>query len=131
MMNPMELTNKTILVTGASQGIGRETAVLISKLNGRAILMARNEEKLRETAALLEPGEHGLLPCDLSRLAGIEAALETVVKKYGKLNGLVHCAGVAWMRPLAMVTPDFLHEVMRTGRGSRIARCCGVCSTLR
>lgn len=112
-MNPMKMTGKTILVTGASQGIGRETAILISKIGGNVILMARNEEKLRETVTLLEPGEHGLLPCDLSDLARIEMALEAVVKKYGKLNGLVHCAGVAWMRPLAMITPDFLHEVMR------------------
>ena len=52
--NPFSLENKTILVTGASSGIGRATAVACSKMGASVIITARNEERLKET---LEKGE--------------------------------------------------------------------------
>ena len=47
MINPMDLTGKRILITGASSGIGRETAVLVSQLGAEVVLLGRNEERLQ------------------------------------------------------------------------------------
>ena len=54
MFNLVDLTGKKIVVTGASQGIGRDTAILLSKLGAQLALVARGEEKLKETLSLLE-----------------------------------------------------------------------------
>ena len=54
MINPLDLTGRTVLVTGASSGIGRETALLLSRLGARVVLNGRNEERLRETLAGME-----------------------------------------------------------------------------
>lgn len=112
MINPMSLDGKIVLITGASSGIGRETAVQISRLGGTAILVARNERGLRTTLSLMEGDSHVTASFDLADVCRIESWLESVVVKYGRLNGLVHCAGVAPMRPLAMTKPDVLHDTM-------------------
>ena len=52
--NPYSLVGKTILITGASSGIGRATAIECSKLGARLLLMARNTEKLKEVLSLLD-----------------------------------------------------------------------------
>ena len=58
MYNPYSLQNKVVLITGASSGIGRQTAIECSKLGARVIVTARNEERLKETLGLLD-GEGG------------------------------------------------------------------------
>ena len=64
--NPYTLENKTILVTGASSGIGRSTAIECSKLGARVIITARNEERLKETLAQMEGEGHQIIMADLS-----------------------------------------------------------------
>jgi NAD(P)-dependent dehydrogenase (short-subunit alcohol dehydrogenase family) len=113
MKNPMELTGRTILVTGASSGIGRCTAVLLSELGARVVLVARTESKLREAAGLLEGAGHRIEPFDLSNLEAIPDWISDVVKKTGPLSGLVHSAGIAPLSPLRTMTLNNLNEVMR------------------
>ena len=48
MINPMDLTGKRILVTGAAGGMGVETAIQLSRLGARVVISGRNEEKLKE-----------------------------------------------------------------------------------
>jgi len=113
MINPMDLTGKLILVTGASSGIGKATAIKISELGGQIILVARNEEKLCETQLALNPGcESQIYPKDLKQIDELEGFIDDIVKKHGKLDGYVHCAGIADMRPLALTKYDFLHNMM-------------------
>ena len=54
MYNPFSLEGKTILVTGASSGIGRATAIECSRMGAKVIITARNEERLKETLEQLE-----------------------------------------------------------------------------
>ena len=56
--NPFSLKGKTILVTGASSGIGKETAISCSKMGAKVIITARNEERLEETFQALEGENH-------------------------------------------------------------------------
>ena len=75
MHNPMALDGRTVLVSGASSGLGRAISVLISKLGGRVVLVARNAERLSETLSLMDEGEHRVEPFDLNELDGIPRCL--------------------------------------------------------
>ena len=66
MYNPFSLEGKTILVTGASSGIGRTTAIECSKLGATLVLTGRNEEALLETKVQLQGDGHVHLLADLS-----------------------------------------------------------------
>lgn len=107
----MNLTGKKILVTGASSGIGRATCIQLSRLGAQVILVARNEEKLNVTLKKMENNTHFIFSFDLKNITGIEPLMKNVLKESGPLDGLVHCAGVAPMRPLNMTTYNFINDV--------------------
>ncbi len=118
MANPLDLTGKTILVTGASGGIGRSAAVLLSGLGGRVIVTGRNTAALEETAAALSTGGakqgcHRVAAFDLANLEEIPAWFATLVEEAGPLDALVHCAGAASMLPLRALRLEHLDQVMR------------------
>jgi len=104
---------KTILITGASSGIGRATAVYLDSLGARHILIGRSEEQLRITQSSLK-NESVLCTMDLSDVESIESKIKPVVKDFGALSGFVHCAGMLEHRPLAMCKFENLHKVMLT-----------------
>jgi NAD(P)-dependent dehydrogenase (short-subunit alcohol dehydrogenase family) len=111
--NPMDLEGRTILVTGASSGIGRETAILLSRLRARVVLAGRNRERLDETAARLEGDGHDVQPFDLGAVAEIPGWVRQIVAKSGPLAGAVHCAGIHNAHPLRVLTAEKLEEVLR------------------
>lgn len=111
MINPMDLTGKKVLVTGASSGIGRECAILLSKLGAELVLVARNEEKLKETKLLLEGFGHTFLSYDISNIESIKDMMEKVCTDK-KLNGFVHSAGVAPVIPVNGLNAKKMIEVM-------------------
>lgn len=110
-MSLVDLTGKRILVTGASSGIGRACAVLAAQLGASVILTGRRAEALEETRCQMEnPGEHLVCPCDI----GDSSAVGELVRIGGKIDGLVHAAGIAPMCPIGMLIETQMHEVMRT-----------------
>ena len=125
MDNPMNLCQKTILISGASSGIGKEIAEQISRLGAKVILLARNEEKLKELENNLEGEGHQIYVFDLSKLDEIEAIVKTIVKENGPLDGYVHSAGIGSTRPLHMLKPLKLQEVMNVNFNSfvEVVRC--------
>ena len=58
MINPMDLSGRIIMVTGASSGLGREASILLSQLGAHVILVGRNEEQLNKTLSLMEGDRH-------------------------------------------------------------------------
>lgn len=113
MINPMELENRTILVTGASSGIGRETAILLSQLGARLILVGRRPEQLESTLALLEGASHQLHVFDLLDVDDIPRWMKEITRASGPLHGLVHSAGVQITKPLRMLTSSDIDKVMK------------------
>ncbi len=111
MKNIIDLNNKTILVTGASDGIGKQTSKLVSELGGRVILVGRNEEKLSNTLSELVGEGHAAYAFDLKQLDRIDLFIADIVKAHGALDGLVHCAGESQVRPLKMCSPDFMKDI--------------------
>lgn len=114
MINPLELTGKTVLVTGASSGIGRDVALLLSQLGARVILSARNRERLNGTMALLEGASHVIEAFDLTDVAEIPAWLQELATRTGPLYGLVHCAGIASRLPVRFMSLEQAEATMRT-----------------
>ncbi len=114
MINPMDLTGKSILVTGASSGIGRAAAVKLSRLGAKVILTARDQERLGITLSQLNGEGHAYYSYDLKRIEGIEEFLSKIVADNGILNGFVHSAGVSEMKPLKMSKFNSLHDLMLT-----------------
>lgn len=88
--NPFTLEGKTILVTGASSGIGRGIAIACSKMGATVIINGRNEQRLAETMTEMQGEENLSLAADLSD----NVALAEMVAKLPKLDGIVHCAGI-------------------------------------
>ena len=112
MINPLDLSGKIVLMTGASSGIGRATAIHLSKLGAKLILVSRNEEKLRATLSQMEGDRHSIYAFDLKETGQIEGLIEKIANQQGKLNGFVHCAGIGDMRPLQMTKYNFIHGMM-------------------
>lgn len=110
MANPFSLEGRRILVTGASSGIGRACAVMASKLGADVILTGRRAEALEETLSLCKGTSHLVIPGDIS-LSGFVIELS---EKSGKIDGLVHAAGIGPMCPVGMLTKDHMDSVIKT-----------------
>ena len=100
MYNPFSLRGKTILVTGASSGIGRATAIECSRLGAALVLTGRNEKALQETKEQF---------ADLMN----EDACEDLVSRLPLLDGFVSNAGIGKMLPLQFYSLEVLDEVFR------------------
>lgn len=88
--NPFSLKGKTILVTGASSGIGRGIAVACSKMGARLVINGRNLSKLKETVSLMDGDAHTIASGDITDTD----CLNRIVEDLPKLDGIVHCAGI-------------------------------------
>ena len=88
--NPFSLKGKTILVTGASSGIGRGIAISCSMMDATIILTGRNQKKLEDTLEQMEEGNHKLIVADLTN----RKSVSQMIKELPTLDGIVHCAGI-------------------------------------
>ena len=107
--NPYSLEGKTVLVTGASSGIGRATAILCSKLGASVIITARNEIRLNETFSQLEGNNNKCIISDISTAEGISFLLNEVAE----LDGLVNNAGINKILPIQFVNEKELMNTMQ------------------
>ncbi|MCM1140548.1 MAG: SDR family oxidoreductase [Roseburia sp.] len=114
--NPFSLVGKNILVTGASSGIGRTTAIECSKLGANIIITGRNEDRLNETLSLLEPGNHISITCDLTD----EKELSDLISKLTVIDGLVLTAGIVTMKPFTFISTKAFESIYSTNLFSPI-----------
>lgn len=109
--NPFSLSAKTILVTGASSGIGQAIAVSVSKMGANVVINGRNMAKLERTLSLLAPCENNsIIAADLTNSEAVAKLAESVPQ----LDGIVHCAGIGHRMPAKLVTENDIDTVMRT-----------------
>lgn len=100
MFNPFSLDGKTILVTGASSGIGRQCAIDCSKMGAKVVIVARNKDRLNETRSLMDGAEHLIVSQDLTDFDTIPGMVDRIIEAVGPLDGVLHCAGISSTEPL-------------------------------
>lgn len=105
--NPFSIEGKTILVTGASSGIGQSTAIECSKLGANVVLTARNEERLKRTLSELEGEGHKYI---ITELTAAEQMAELVIA-LPALDGVVLCAGKGMTLPFTFCTRDKFNDL--------------------
>ena len=106
-MNPFTLKNKTILVTGASSGIGAETSIKVSEMGANLILSARNKKRLKETFAKLPKGNHQIIPADLTNSEDIQV----LIKNIKGIDGIVHSSGIVRPFPVKFIGTKQINEM--------------------
>lgn len=109
MINPFSLENKTILVTGASSGIGRGIAIDLSNMGAKVCITARNEARLNETFEQMFGDEHKIYKADLCSLDDISILIEELPQ----LDGIVLCAGIIKTMPVKNITNSALDEIFQ------------------
>jgi NAD(P)-dependent dehydrogenase (short-subunit alcohol dehydrogenase family) len=109
--NPLDLTGKRILVTGASSGIGKVTALTLSKLGGRIIILGRNQERLQKTFDTLSGNGHAQYIFDLDSTDDIPPLLRKIGEEHGPLSGLFHSAGIVKIMPVRLLKKKYIDNV--------------------
>jgi 3-oxoacyl-[acyl-carrier protein] reductase len=122
------LKGKVALVTGATQGIGKATAMLLAREGARVALVARGLERLERCAKEIASagGEALALQCDVSRAEDVERTMKAVTERWGGLDILVNNAGTSMRGPFeevddAMWQADLDLKLMAAVRLSRLA----------
>ena len=116
MYNPFSLLGKTILITGASSGIGRATAIECSRLGAKCIITGRNQERLNETLSQMEGAEHQIIIADLSESEGVNA----IVNASPQLNGIVANAGYTYTSTVSHIREEHLKGILQVNTVSAI-----------
>lgn len=111
-MHIQEIDRK-MMITGASSGIGRETAKYLAGEGCSLILLGRNKERLQETKEMLPGEDHRTISADLAEEQDLEFVLKEAVSDGRKLDGLVHCAGTGPIIPIKLLKRRTIEEVMR------------------
>ena len=104
--DPFSLEGKRILVTGASSGIGRQTAISCAEMGAQLVITGRDQDRLDATLATLAGTGHTQVVADLTQGADLNRVLDAV----GMVHGVVHAAGVSRLVPLRMVTSAYLES---------------------
>jgi NAD(P)-dependent dehydrogenase (short-subunit alcohol dehydrogenase family) len=108
MHNPFSLEEKTILVTGASSGIGRGIAIECSKMGAKIIISGRDIERLEETLSMLGGVGHCIIQADLSK----PEEIDRLVAETPEINGCVHSAGIPKLCPVKYLDRENLNEIL-------------------
>jgi NAD(P)-dependent dehydrogenase (short-subunit alcohol dehydrogenase family) len=106
-MTPFHLHQKTILVTGASSGIGRQVALSICEMGGNVIITGRSEERLQETFLMLKKGINKSIKADLLD----EKNIQDLVGQLPALDGIVNCAGTVHPFPVKFLSGKKIDEI--------------------
>lgn len=111
--NPLDLTGRVILVTGASAGLGRAVALTLARLGARLVLVARDRVRLEAVARDLPGSGHVVAPVDLADIDAIPGRVAELARDHGPFSGLVHAAGLMAPKPLKLVGAADWESVFR------------------
>lgn len=103
MWNPYDFSGKRFIVTGAGSGIGKATAVRLSEQGAEVCLFVLNNEQADEVMPCLSGSGHRSYVKDLSESGGYKEIFDDIVSDGHKIDGLVHCAGIAKILPITLL----------------------------
>src|ERR1700678_1493812 len=99
------MNNRVAIITGAGRGIGRATAVELAQSEYRLALISRNAGELDETRKICGEDVEKFV-CDVSDPAKVDRMIDDVLKHFGRIDALVHCAGLGMVRTVEKMTPE-------------------------
>lgn len=108
-MEPFSLENKRILITGASSGIGAQSAITCARMGANVIITGRNEERLSQTFEKLEGSGHQKIAADLTD----EESRNGLVEQVDKVDGVVHSAGLTTHMPAKFLRQKNLDQLFQ------------------
>ncbi len=108
----MKISGASILITGASRGLGRVLAVECARAGGRVSIAARDENALHETSALMDGGARGLYAFDLVDRSAVERAAAQIVAEGRAPDILVHNAADVTSKPLRETSPEEIEHLI-------------------
>jgi NAD(P)-dependent dehydrogenase (short-subunit alcohol dehydrogenase family) len=111
MLKLFDLSGKTILITGASSGIGKQCAISCSEMGATVIIVGRNEERLIKTIQCLKGEGHIYSVLDLTEYDKLEKIITDTVKKYSSISGMIHAAGIEMTIPLRVLKPSNFENI--------------------
>lgn len=109
MMNFCDLSGKSILVTGASSGIGAATAIQCAKQGAHVVVAGRDAERLDQTMAAMVGKQHQRFVGDLTD----QQQINLLVDQLPPLDGLVHCAGIVGPMPAKFIRQENIDKLTR------------------
>ena len=116
MSSLFSLSGKTILVTGASSGIGKQICITLAEQGAQLIITGRNNERLQETLQLLQGENHQAIACDLEQ----NEEIVNLVSRLVVLNGVVLCAGIIEYVPAKYITQKKIDNVFNINYSAQI-----------
>ena len=121
-MDKFDFNGKKVLVTGASSGVGREVAILLSAMGAKVVIVARRESELQKTLSLMEGSGHSYRVLDLTDFDGIVETVKDIIAKDGeKLDYIAHCAGLAVPIPLRSMSLANISQIFSSNTYSFMA----------
>lgn len=112
----MNYSGKVVIITGASSGIGEQSAKEFAKLGARIVLVSRNRERLEEVATRLSKYESQILvcPCDVSKKDQVEQLSKVVLEKFDSVDILVNNAGFGLYNTVNNISIEEMEAQMLT-----------------
>ena len=111
------MSNPVAIITGAGRGIGRATAIELSRRGYSVALISRTESQLAETQSLCA-GDTMVLPIDVRDPAAIHAGVQRMIERYGQIDALVNNAGIAPLVPFGQTDEAMFNDIMATNLGA-------------
>jgi NAD(P)-dependent dehydrogenase (short-subunit alcohol dehydrogenase family) len=111
------------IITGAGRGIGRAAAVELARRGYRLSLLSRTIDELQQTAKLAAPAEALPFAADISRYTDVLAAVATTISRFGRIDAIVHCAGLAPVVSIAEMAVEDWHAVIDTNLSAAFYLC--------
>lgn len=121
-MDKFDFNGKKVLVTGASSGVGREVAILLSKMGAKVVIVARRESELNKTLSLMEGNIHSYRVLDLADFDKVVETVKELVSVDGqKFDCIAHCAGIAIPIPLRSISMANITQIFSANTYSFMA----------
>jgi len=121
-MNAFDLKGKTVLVTGASSGLGKQTAITASEYGARVMITGRNAARLEKTYQSLRGEGHLQFLADLT----IQADIDRLVAGLPMLDGLVHSTGISELAPARYITEAVISRTFRISFDAAVLLTAGI-----
>ena len=120
----MKLKNKVIIITGASDGVGKQIALRLAKENTKLALIGRNEKRLNEVSK--EVKDLGTIDvksytCDICQTDKLEKTIKLIISDFTNVDILINCAGI-WQKlmPIEEIKKEVINEVIETNLSALI-----------